>query len=438
MLTQAMRAPAMLAHAVTGRLDLPVPRWLFLFGAITALVISFVALGVLWQTPRLQQARSGGPLPLQWLWRNRIVSLLFRSLAFALFLITVAAAFGGDAGRNITPIVLFIWLWVGLAVAHAIFGNLWKVLSPFDTLARLLGIADHKREVPARWGVWPAAIGLFAFVWLELVAPFNSIPMWLGVVVVLYTAWTLAGMAIYGRETWNRHGEAFAVYFELLSRIAPFTRDEQDRVVMRPVMGGLPQIPVKTGIVAFIMVILGSTTFDGFTRSNWWRSMEADLHGTMFALVGTLALLAAVLLVTGAYALAMWGASRVSGQPTWVLAVRFIHTIVPIAFAYILAHYFSLLLIEGQYGIIRASDPFGLDWNLFGTITWFVNDEIVSTETIWYVQVGAIVAGHVGGVVLAHDRAIAMFPRAIALRTQYALLAVMVVFTTIGLMILSG
>ena len=428
----------LLAHAVSGRLDLPVPRSLFLFGAIAALVVSFVALGTLWRSPRLQGTVTGGALPLQRVWSSKLLSYSFRGLAFLLFLITGAAAIGGDPARNIAPVFIFVWLWVGLAFAHALFGDLWRTLSPFDTLARLLGLPDEKRPMPARWGIWPATIGMFGFVWLELVAPFNYIPVWLGVMMVAYTLWTMAGMSIFGRVTWNKRGEAFAVYFEMLSRMAPFGRDADGTLRWRPPLGGLPSLPLRPGIVAFVMVILGSTTFDGLKRTAWWRALEGEIQGTLMALVSTLVLIGVCLFVTGAYWLAMRGAARFDEQDTWSLAVRFVHTLVPIAFAYVVAHYFSLLLIEGQYGIIRASDPFGLNWNLFGTITWFINGDVVAPETIWYVQVGAIVVGHVGGVVLAHDRAIAIFPQQIALRTQYALLAVMVVYTTIGLMILSG
>ena len=106
--------------------------------------------------------------------------------------------------------------------------------------------------------------------------------------------------------------------------------------------------------------------------------------------------------------------------------------------AYVVAHYFSFLLFEGQLGLIRLSDPFGQGWNLFGTADWALNLALVSPTTIWYVQVAAIVIGHVGGVVVAHDRAIASFPPDVAVRTQYALLAAMVLFTATGLLILSG
>jgi hypothetical protein len=106
--------------------------------------------------------------------------------------------------------------------------------------------------------------------------------------------------------------------------------------------------------------------------------------------------------------------------------------------AYVVAHYFSFLVLEGQIGLVRLSDPFGIGWNLFGTADWILNLSLISPTTIWYVQVAAIVIGHVSGVIAAHDRAVAMFEPETAVRTQYALLAAMVLFTTTGLLILSG
>jgi hypothetical protein len=186
------------------------------------------------------------------------------------------------------------------------------------------------------------------------------------------------------------------------------------------------------------MVALGSTTFDGFSRSTVWTNATITLAGFARTAAFTAGLLAAIGLVTLAYLLAMRTAARVVGGEWHALAVRFAPSLVPIVLAYVIAHYFSFLVLEGQLGLLLISDPFGLGWNLFGTEDWVINLALVSPTTIWYVQVAAIVVGHVGGVVLAHDRAIAMFDRAAAIRTQYALLAVMVLFTASGLLILSG
>ncbi len=437
-------APAW-AHGLGGRVDLPVPRWLFVYGAAAALVISFVALAVLWKEPRLESRMdpSGGDGFLQGLLTSRAIEWMVRAVSLGIFAVVVLAGLAGGltTSDNIAPVFVFIWVWVGMAFAHAIFGNLWATLSPFDTLARLLQLGDPdavKRRYPRAWGYWPAAIGLFVFVWWELVDPWRGSPRALGVGLVLYTLAMLAGMATYGRDAWNRNAEPFAVYFRLFSLISPLARDERGRVVLRPVLGGLPGLEPRPGLVAFVVVALGSTTFDGFSRSSTWSRWASSLTGAPRVLSGTAGLLGVILLVTAAYSLAMWAAARVSGSAWRPLSVRFAHSLVPIAFAYVLAHYFSYLFIEGQMGLRLLSDPFGQGWDLLGTASWRVNLALLSATLVWYVQVAAIVGGHIGGVVLAHDRAIASFRDGVALRTQYALLAVMILFTVTGLLILSG
>jgi hypothetical protein len=273
---------------------------------------------------------------------------------------------------------------------------------------------------------------------VELVQPFGSTLGHLGLLIVTYGLIQIAGMQRYGRRVWLENGEAFGVYFALIAGIAPLSRDREGRVVTRPFLAGLARVEPRPGFLAVIMVALGSTTFDGFSRTNVWFSATASLGGFARTLVYTAGLLAVIGLVTLAYVLAMRVAARVVGGRWHPLAVRFAHSLVPIMVAYVVAHYFSFLVLEGQLGLLRLSDPFGLGWDLFGTSDWVVDLSLVSPTTIWYVQVAAIVIGHIGGVVLAHDRAIAMFDREDAVRTQYALLAVMVAFTATGLLILSG
>ncbi len=334
---------------------------------------------------------------------------------------------------------MFVWFWVGVPFLSVVFGNVWATMSPWDTLARLFAIGDEPaREYPKSWGMWPALVPLAAFLLLELVLPNGSEPRVLAVALVAYTVVTLAGMARYGRATWNRVGEGFAVYFGLLARIAPLGRDAEGRVVLRPPLAGLPEVEPCPGLVAFVMTLIGSTSYDGFSGSSAWVSLTRDLSGAALTIARGAGLLAGVLVASGAYTLSMSAASAVGNVHWHVLAVRFAHTLVPIAFAYAAAHYVSLLLLEGQAGISLLSDPFGAGWNLFGTATREVNFRLLSSNAIWYAQVVFIVAGHVGGVTLAHDRAIGEFPPARALRTQYAFLGVMVLFTVGGLFILSA
>jgi hypothetical protein len=275
-------------------------------------------------------------------------------------------------------------------------------------------------------------------VWVELVDPFGRIAGHLGILIVIYTLIQIAGMHRFGRRTWLEQGEAFGVYLGLLAGIAPLTRDINGRVVLQPVLSGLTRIRPRPGLLAVITVALGSTTFDGVSRTSLWIDATARIGGFARVVVFTAGLLAVIGLVTLAYTLAMRAAAKVVGGSWHPLAIRFAHSLVPIILAYAIAHYFSFLIFEGQIGLVRLSDPFGAGWDLFGTSDWKVNYTFVTPATIWYVQVAAIVIGHIGGVVLAHDRAIAMFDREAAIRTQYALLAVMILFTASGLLILSG
>jgi hypothetical protein len=437
-----MRPRPAWAHGIGGRVDLPVPRWLFVYGAATAVIVSFVALGVLWREARLEGSGSGRRLPswVQAVATNALVEWTLRLVSLALFLlVAVSAATAGTTGVSVAPVVVYVWVWVGMAFAHALGGNLWATLSPWDTLARLFAVGEEPaRRYPPALGLWPAVAGLAGFVWLELVYPQGATPSTLAAVIVVYTAVTLVGMALFGRATWNRHGEFLAVYLGLLARIAPLGRDSSGAVVVRSPLQGLPSTPPQPGLVPFVAVLLGSTSFDGFSRSTFWLDRTGSLSGAERILAGTAGLIGAVVLVLALYSLAMAAASWIGGSHWHPLSVRFVHSLVPIAFAYVAAHYFSLLVLEGQAGVALLSDPFGAGWNLFGTATWGVNLALVSATTIWYVQVAAIVTGHVAGVILAHDRAIALFPPGRALGTQYALLGVMVMLTVGGLVILSG
>jgi hypothetical protein len=439
----ALTAAPAAAHGLGGRLDLPVPVWLFVFGAAAAVVVSFVALGVLWKEPRLEERSPGRLLPrsLQRVLLSRVLEAIVRLVALAAFVLVVAAAIGGrDApSQNLAPVFVYVWFWVGLAFVHAFLGNWWATLSPWDTLARFLGIGERpRREYPKAWGVWLAAVLLTGFLWMELVSPSGASPRALGWAIGVYTVITLVGMAVFGREEWNRSGEAFAVYFGFLSRMSVLARRKDGRVVIRPPLAGLPELRPRPGLVAFVMVLIGSTTFDGFSGTSTWIAWTGGLSAAPLALAGTAGLVATILAVSLAYALSMAAASSVARIPWHPLSVRFVHSLVPIAFAYVAAHYFSFLVLEGQGGLALLSDPFGLGWNLFGTGSWAINFTLLSAVAIWYVQVTAIVTGHVAGVVLAHDRSVAQFRGGLAMRTQYALLAVMVMFTVTGLVILSG
>ena len=431
------------AHGLGGRTDLPLPVWMFTYGAAGVLVMSFAALAVLWPTARLEGGTVGVMVPPATPRVTGVLTAAGRLVGLGLFgLVLAAAAFGdSDTSRNIAPVAVYVVFWVGMILVSSLVGDLWRVLSPFDTLAAV-GQRLRRREVahegpPSDLGYWPAAVGLLGFVWLEIVYPYRAEPRAVAVAIISYSAVVLTAAARLGRQ-WLRRGEAFAGFFGVIAHMAPLHADEEGRLRLRPPLAGLATLERRPGLEALVLVGLGSTTFDGISRTRFWTDLTGDLGTWPLTAVSTVGLVWGVGLVAVAYFGAMRVMARMQDRDPDELARAFVHSLVPIVVAYAVAHYFSLLVFEGQTALALASDPFGRGWDLFGTAGRAVNYRTVSTTTIAYVQAAAIVAGHVAGVVLAHDRAIALFGKQQASRSQYPLLAAMVAFTVGGLALLLG
>jgi len=111
-------------------------------------------------------------------------------------------------------------------------------------------------------------------------------------------------------------------------------------------------------------------------------------------------------------------------------------SLVPIVFGYTVAHYAQLLTDEIQTFTFRLSDPFGKGWNIFGTANNSINFDVISVDLIAWVQVLAIVVGHIAAVAVAHDRAVERYKAKGALQSQYAMLFVMVLYSIAGLWLL--
>lgn len=448
------------AHGLGGVTDLPVPGWLFLVGGATVLLVSFAALGALWQAPRLWPPDAGRPLPgrLQAVVLSRAVDVVLRATGVGLFAVVwSAAAFGSTRViLNLAPTFVYVVFWVGLAVVVVLVGDVWSRLDPWRTLAdaaaraaRAAGVTHPGRRYPARLGVWPAVALLFGFVSLELVYHDPASPRVLALAILVYSTVTWSGMAVFGRRAWRENGDGFALYFSLLSRLAPVgtrVRDGHRTAILRRWLAPLARPDRRPGIVAFVAVMLGSVAFDGFSRSSWWQNrvfdLEARLEGvghvdTIVMLVNLAVLLLAVGLVAGVYTVAVRCAQAVMGPDVHLDGV-FVYSLVPIAFVYAVAHYLSYLLVQGQFAIRLLSDPYGKGWDLFHTAAFEPDLGILGPNATWYVQVTVLVLGHVAALVVAHDRAVALAPTArVAVRTQYATLALMVLYTVAGMWLLS-
>jgi hypothetical protein len=449
-----------LAHGLVARSDLPIPEWLFGWAAAMVLVVSFVALAILWPEPRLEKER-WRPLPgeIGRVLGSRVIEVLCGAIGVFLLGVVIYAGLRGAQSptANFAPTFVYVIFWLALLPASILLGDVFKAFNPWRAIGRTVGWIAGKvargglpapLAYPERLGHWPAAAGIFVFACMELVASNGDRPENLAIATLVYTALTFVAMALYGVETWISRGEAFSVYFNLFSRISAI--ETRNRVVgLRRPLSGLSALRPLAGTVPLLAVVIGSVTFDGASEAPIWTGIAPDI-ASFFQDVGLspqnaleltflIGLTATILIVYGFYMLGALGAKSVGGGfSTTRLARAFVHSLVPIAFAYVAAHYLTLLLFQGQSIAFLASDPLGDGSDLFGTADSQIDYTIIGANATWYWQVGFVVVGHVAALTLAHDRAIALYDRAkLAVRSQYWMLAVMVGFTSLALWLLS-
>ena len=435
-----------LAHGIGGRSDLPVPLWLAVYGAAAAVLISFVALVAFWADPKLRGERAGRPVPagvqrVADAAGTRAVLHILGLLVGALVMV-VAWLGPADSARNPAPTWFYVWFWVGLAPASALLGPVWRRLNPLRGIAAVAGAVVgrwiRRRELPASVGYWPAAIGLSGFAWLELVYDRADAPRTVAVFLTGYAVVHVAFGVIYGPR-WFDRGDGFEAYSTFFAYLAPVGRRADGRLVARNPLDGLAMIKPAPGLVTTVAVLLGSTAFDGLTRTRLWNSLTATLDRPGYMAFGTAGLVQAVLFVLVTYTAAIAVIRRhAATEPTADIPARFVHSLVPIVFGYTIAHYFSLAVFQGQAGYLLATDPLGHGWDLLHTFGRRIDYTVVTPQTIAVVQVAAIVIGHVVAVAAAHDRAVATVSRHNQRSGQYPLLAVMIAYTMGGVALLVG
>ncbi|MDX2973135.1 hypothetical protein PWY87_22740 [Kribbella solani] len=414
-------------HGIGGRGDLPVPTWLAVYSAGAAVAVSFFALGAFWSRPRFELV-SGRPVRALTKVVDHPATRVTLKVAgvLALGVLLGAAWFGDpDPSRNPAPTWLYVWIWVGIIPLALLCGPIWRIANPLRTLAALIPRASYRR-LPDGIAYWPAVAGLAAFLWLELVYPEGSDPRIVALAGTAYAIVNVAAGIVFG-PAWFGIGDSFEVYAEVLARLSPLGRGSDGVIGVRNPLAGLATMPRRTGIVGLLCLLLGSTAFDGISRWSAWTQRTGELGKAQHLLVYTLGLAVAVAIVTGLFLAGAVG-----------LPKAFAHSLVPIAIGYAVAHYFSFAMFQGQAGWLLATDPFGRGWDLLGTSGARIDYAFLTTGVIAGVQIGAIVLGHVLGVVSAHDRAAGLFRRRRLRRAQYPMLAAMIAFTAGGIALVTA
>lgn len=502
------------AHGFGERYDLPVPLSLYVIGAGAAVALSFVVMGIF---VRGVEGGQGYPRYNLLRWRAMraaahpavvtalqllsvaglvlvIVAGLVNAWGPALSSFAIAANLSGspEATTNISPTLVWVIWWVGMAYVSALVGNVWRLVNPWnatfawaDRVYRTLGGEGELGlgwRYPTSLGAWPGLLAFLVFAWVEIVFIESPLPRRITQFALLYTVYMWAGMFAFGREAWLRNGDGIGMVFSFLARFSPTevrvtdatacadcsaecgdagegiadgggcidcgecwaaAEPEQRELNLRPfVVGLLGGKGLSISVMLFVLALLSTVSFDGFSATPAWGRLFNTLYGA-FAdanIVGTIGLAGFIATVAAVYMTFAGLMSMASGYRllSAEAARVFVLSLIPIALAYHLAHFFSFLLIQGQNIIPLASDPFGLGWDLFGTVGYAIDIGIIGARTVWALSVAAIVVGHVAAVYLAHVTALREIPeRRYALRSQYPMLALMVAYTMVSLWILA-
>lgn len=418
-------------HGLGGSADLPIPFTYTVVAAAWALSISFSVLIFAWRTPRLRADSPGVPLPS---WVNAFASSrLTRRVLAALGLgFTVWVAIAGFTGpakssQNALPATFYVLLWVGLVALSLIFGPVWKLISP----VRAVHPGPGRMTYPERWGYWPGVIGLFAFAWMELASPDPGSVRALLIWCSLYLAVTLLGAIVYGTR-WCESGDPFEVYSTLVSHLSFVGPGAQRGTwVLRNPLNNLQGVDVRAGSVALTATLLGSTAFDSFSaRPGWARWIDSVTHAPwQVSAIRTVGLLAMIALVGGSFWLASRAVPGLSADERRALPGLLSPSLVPIIVGYVFAHYISYLLEKGQTAVRLLVGLNPADVNYFLS----THPTLLATMKVLFV-----LAGHVLGVMAAHDRSLRVLPARQQLTGQLPLLMVMVLYTCGGLFLLFG
>ena len=449
-----MTGAVILAHGLGGSSDLPVPYAFSVIGAAWALTFTFALVAFAWRRPRFDPLKPGHPLP-------SVVTALVDSeltrgvaataaLLFAVWVV-LAGLWGPQTQANALLGVFYVLLWVGLVAVSLLFGPVWRVISPVRTVYVLLqritpqSLSRARLSYPEAWGYRPAAVGLFAFVWIELASPNPASLPWVKSWLLSYVVVLLGGAWLCGQR-WFARVDPFGVYSMVVSRLSPFRRNpETRRIAIGNPFDHLLSLPIRPGVVALLAVLLGSTAFDSFSSSVTWRNFADGLAKAIHVVpvavsssaLRTIGLLVFAAVVATTFSLAARATGGIDREQRRALPGQMAHSLIPIVVGYIFAHYLSYLVERGQQAVFALADPFGHGWNLLGLAHLRVAYVLSMHPTVLAViKVSCVVTGHIVAVIAAHDKALRLLPTGHQLTGQLTMMLVMVGYTFTGLYLL--
>ena len=405
---------ASLNHGVVNVGDLPIPFDIVLNSSALVVLITFVYLKVSWKesiiTPRQEVFND----------KQSFIGKLFGIII--LFLLVAPGIFGNESSKtSIAPLILWVFLWIGVPVLGLLFGDIYSKFNPLN----LFSLKSDKPE-----SVYFACILFIGLTWFELVWRKPGNP--LNIAIVLITLFVCVNLLRYFLKKSLIEVDPLLLLHYLYSKLKLFN----SRPYFRSLLDNIGNLAKLRGIEYFVLLMIGTVTYDGLRETTFWynqfgsRTDDMGFSTMMFLIMN----LGTILF----YRFACFFAIKVGGSDLELNHVSnlFGHTMLPIAFAYHVTHYLTLLLFESQTFFYRFNDPIGIGMNILNveepTINYFIEPLV-----IWGIQVAVTLLGHMLSVVLAHDLAVKLFGHQQSDKTQYIFLFITVALTLQALFVLS-
>lgn len=443
----ALVPESVFAHAFGQQYTLPLPVTFYITGGVVALVTSFIIFGLFGS--QSVEAKKPFEKTIAFSKEVEFVVALLQGLSLLVFLSALAIGVFGQTGYSVNPVPILFWivLMLGLTYATVAVDGLWDLVNPFRMLSTLFVPVEQKGyfSYPRGASSWSALFFYLILVWVELVSGgIGAEPHALAFGLIGYLCLCVFGSLLVGSETWYGKIDLFTTYFRLVGKFAPI------RITAHSIMLRLPgsrlvseKLPSVSALI-FVLFMLSSTAFDGFKETKIWLNV---IIGHIFSpgaylLLNTVALVLSPLLFFVCYAASVWLMKVISCTSVSFkeLLLRFGPSLLPIAIVYSFAHYFTLLYMQGMGLLYELSDPLRYVLVLFGDNNYYYQKSptILAADTVWYIQLAAIVIGHVVATYIAHRIAVRTFDiKKQLLLSQIPMLFLMVLYTCFGLWLLS-
>ena len=401
-------------HGIGSVGDLPIPFETVLNVSAWVIILTFVFLKISWKKSVLVQKEVIVEQRQPWL--GKIFGVFILSL-----LILPGLIGNEEAKTSITPLIIWVFLWIGVPVLGLVFGDIYSKFNP-------LSIIPSPEKKPST--VWFAAALFLGLTWFELVWRKPGNPTHIGIVFILLMLITTVTRIIFSKASIEVDP------LHLLHHLYAKLRFTLSKPIYKNMLENIANLSNFKGMEYFILLMIGTVTYDGLRGTTFWYNLFGP--STLDITFSTFAFFGINIIIIGSYRFACWFALKVSGEKQDLnnISLLFGHTMLPIAFAYHVTHYLSLLLYESQTILYRLNDPYGIGWNLFGIDDVSIN-YFLTPVALWGIQVFVTLAGHMLSVVLAHDLAIKLFGHQQSDKTQYIFLLITVGLTLQALFVLS-